>query len=147
VSQPDDRRRGGGRGGTRARVLAELRRVRPVARTRLSRGTVVWARIPFVDDPDGSKLRPAVVAAIDGRTVTVLPITSSQKDSVRQSASSLYVLLRDWADAGLTRPCLVTRRFVDIDTIDVATVAGELSTRDRERVFGAAQPADPPATS
>ena len=133
MAQPDGRRRVRGPGKARARVLAELRRARPVARTRLSRGTVVWARIPFVDDPDGSKLRPAVVSSIEGRTVTVLPVTSSQKDSVRQS--SLYVLLRDWADAGLTRPCLVTRRFVAIDMIDVATVAGQLSDDDVERVF------------
>ena len=133
MAQPDDRRRGRGRGSARARVVAELRRARPVARTRLSRGTVVWARIPFVDDPDGSKLRPAVVASIDGRAVSVLPITSSQKESVRQSAH--YVLLRDWAEAGLTRPCLVTRRLVAIDMIDVATVAGELTNDDEERVF------------
>lgn len=136
MAQPDDRRRGRGRGNTRARVVAELRRARPVARTRLSRGTVVWARIPYVDDPDGSKLRPAVVASIDGRTVTVLPITSSLKDSVRQSAH--YVTLRDWEEAGLTRPCLVTRRLVAVDVIDVATVAGELTSADEDRVFAEA---------
>lgn len=133
MAQPDDRRRERGRGNTRARVAAELRRARPVARTRLSRGTVVWARIPFVDDPDGSKLRPAVVVSIDGRTVTVLPITSSLKDSVQRSPH--YVALRDWAEAGLTRPCLVTRRLVAVDVIDVATVVGELTRNDEDRVF------------
>ena len=133
MAQPDDRRREHGRGNTRARVVAELRRARPVARTRLSRGTVVWARIPFTEDPDGSKLRPAVVVSIEGRTVTVLPITSSLKDSVQRSPH--YVALRDWADAGLTRPCLVTRRLVAVDVIDVATVAGELTRDDEARVF------------
>lgn len=133
MAQPDDRRRGRGRGKTRARVVAELRRAHPVARTRLSRGTVVWARIPFLDDPDGSKVRPAVVASIDGRTVAVLPITSSLKDSVQRSPH--YVALRDWADAGLTRPCLVTRRLIAVDVIDVATVAGELTSDDAKRVF------------
>jgi hypothetical protein len=132
-------------GRRRARVVAELRRARPVARTRLTRGTVIWARVPYVEDPDDSKLRPAVVSSIDGRTVSVLPVTSSQKDSVRQS--SFYILLRDWADAGLTRPCLVTRRLVEIDIIDVATVAGALSDVDVARVFADDQPADPPATS
>jgi hypothetical protein len=132
-------------GRRRARVVAELRRARPVARTRLTRGTVVWARIPYVEDREDSKLRPAVVLSLDGRTVSVLPVTSSQKDSVR--LSDLYVLLHDWADAGLTRPCLVTRRIVAIDVIDVATVAGVLSADDAARVFGDAQPADPPATS
>ena len=133
MAQPDDRRREHGRGNTRARVVAELRRARPVARTRLSRGTVVWARIPFTEDPGGSKLRPAVVVSIEGRTVTVLPITSSLKDSVQRSPH--YVALRDWADAGLTRPCLVTRRLVAVDVIDVATVAGELTRDDEARVF------------
>ena len=136
MGQPGGRRRARGPGSaTRSRVLADLRRVRPVARSRLSPGTVVWARVPYVDDPDGSKLRPAVVAGLEGRTLAVLPVTSSQKDSVRQS--SLYVLLRDWADAGLTRPCLVTRRVVEIDLIDVATVAGALSDDDMARVFPA----------
>ena len=133
MAQPDGRRRQRGPSSDRERVLADLRRARPVARTRLSRGTVVWARIPYVEDPDDSKLRPAVVASVEGRSVGVLPVTSSQKDSVRQS--SLYVLLRDWADAGLTRPCLVTRRLVEIDLIDVATVAGALSDEDMARVF------------
>jgi len=133
VAHPDDRRRARGRGHTRARVVADLRRARPVARTRLSRGTVVWARVPFIDDPDGSKLRPAVVVSIDGRTVTVLPITSSLKDSVQRS--SHYVALREWAEAGLTRPCLVARRRVEVDVIDVATVAGALTSDDHDRVF------------
>jgi hypothetical protein len=133
VSQDERRRDRGERGALRARVVAELRRVRPVARNRLVRGAVIWARVPYVDEPDDSKMRPAVVVGVDGRTVHVLPITSSQKDSVRQS--SLYILLRDWAQAGLTRPCLVTRRLVDIDVIDVATVAGELSDEDASRVF------------
>jgi hypothetical protein len=46
-----------------------------------------------------------------------------------------YIALRDWADAGLTRPCLVTRRLVAVDVIDVATVAGELTREVEDRVF------------
>lgn len=133
VAQPDGRRGQRGPGSSRARMVADLRRARPVARTRLSPGTVVWARIPYVEQPGDSKLRPAVVASLDGRTVRVLPVTSSQKDSVRRSP--LYVVLRDWADAGLTRPCLVTRRPVEVDLIDIATVAGALSDEDMARVF------------
>lgn len=122
------------RGSERARTIAELRGVRPVPRNRLSRGTVVWARVPYPDDPGDSKMRPAVVVGLEGRTVTLLPVTSSTKDSVRQSA--MYVLLRDWAEAGLTRPCLVAKREIAVDVIDVATVAGELSEVDAVRVFG-----------
>lgn len=115
-------------------MARELKVVHPVARSGLSRGTVVWARIPFVGAPAESKARPAVVASVNGRNVEVLPITSSTKDSVRQS--SLYVLLDDWVAAGLTRPCLVTRRPVVVDIIDLTTVAGSLSDADAARVFG-----------
>lgn len=120
------------RGALRARVVAELRRVRPVPRSRLNRGTVVWARIPFADEA-GSKTRPCVVTRVEGRDVHVLPVTSSTKDSVRQSP--LYVVLEDWEAAGLSRPCLVTKREVVIDIIDVATVAGDLTAADAGRVF------------
>jgi hypothetical protein len=124
-----------GRGVRRERVVGDLRRARPVARTVLTPGTVVWARIPYVDQPDASKARPAVVAGVVGREVRLLPVTSSTKDSVRQSP--LYVRLDDWAAAGLNRPCLVTRRAVTVDIIDVTTVVGNLGDGDAARVFSA----------
>ena len=105
-----------------------------MARTRLTPGTVVWARVPFVDDPDRSKARPAVVSEVVGREVRLLPVTSSTKDSVR--CSPLYVPLEDWESAGLSRPCLVTRKVVIVDVIDVTTVVGTLGALDQARVFG-----------
>ena len=117
-------------------MVEELRRARPVARKLLKPGTVVWARIPFVDHPERSKARPAVVSEVVGRDVRLLPVTSSTKESVR--SSPLYVLLEDWAGAGLSRPCLVTRKVVVVDVIDVTTVVGALATVDRARVFGEA---------
>ena len=122
-----------GRGLQRERVVEDLRRARPVARSVLREGTVVWARIPYRDQPDASKARPAVVSGVDGRTVHLLPVTSSSKDSVR--LSPLAVLLTDWAAAGLNRPCIVTRAAVDVDIIDVTTVIGCLAECDRARVF------------
>ena len=104
-----------------------------MARTRLTPGTVVWARVPFVDHPDRSKARPAVVSEVVGREVRLLPVTSSTKDSVR--CSPLYVRLEEWESAGLSRPCLVTRKVVIVDVIDVTTVVGALGTADRARVF------------
>jgi hypothetical protein len=123
-----------GRGDRRARVVEELRRARPVARTLLKPGTVVWARVPFVDRPDSSKARPAVVSEVVGREVRLLPVTSSTKESVRRSP--LYVRLEDWASAGLSRPCLVTRKVISVDVIDITTVVGCLGDDDRARVLG-----------
>ena len=122
-------------GARRGRVAVDLRRVRPVPRTGLVPGTVVWARIPYSERPADSKARPAIVLAVRGRDVDLLPITSSSKESVRRS--DLYVALEAWAAAGLNRPCLVCRKPVTVDIIDVTTLAGELAEPDRTRVLEA----------
>lgn len=115
-------------------MVQELRAARPVARSRLTRGTVVWAVVPF-RDRDGSKTRPCVVTGLDGRDVHLFPITSSSKESVR--SSRLSVRLEEWDAAGLSRPCLVSRHPVVVDIRDVTTIVGELSERDAARVFAA----------
>lgn len=94
----------------------------------------MWAVIPF-SDGDGSKTRPCVVTGLEGRDVHLFPITSSRKESVR--ASRLSVSLEEWDVAGLSRPCLVSRRPVVVDIRDVTTVVGELSEADAARVFAA----------
>jgi hypothetical protein len=122
-----------GSGTSRVRVVRELRRARAVARTALHPGTVVWAWISFRDEPEHHKTRPAVVHEVVGHNVRVHPVTSSTKASVRQSR--LYVLLDDWDAAGLSRPCLVDRRTIDLGLGDIVSVAGRLAAGDHRRVF------------
>ena len=136
--EPDQR---SDRGERRERVVRELRRARPVPRTSLCRGTVVWAWISFPDEPAQHKTRPAVVSELLGHHVRVHPVTSSTKESVRRS--NLYVLLEDWGAAGLSRPCLVDRRVVDLELGDITSVAGCLGAADLERVFATAGPTAP----
>ena len=123
----------GAAGARRARVVRELRRARAVARTSLGPGTVVWAWITFPDEPSHHRTRPAVVHEVVGHCVRVHPVTSSTKASVR--LSQLYVALDDWGAAGLSRPCLVDRRIVDLELGDVMSVAGCLGARDYARIF------------
>lgn len=142
----DDRleRRFGSRraaGAQRAKAVRELQQVKAVARTALTRGTVVWAWISFPDEPSRHKTRPGVVHEVSGRLVRVHPVTSSTKASVRQS--HLYVLLDDWGAAGLSRPCLVDRRIVDLELGDITSVAGCLGTADFARIFATAGPTSP----
>ena len=125
----------------RARVVRDLRQAKAVARTALSRGTVVWAWISFPDEPGRHKTRPGVVHEVVGRLVRVHPVTSSTKESVRQS--HLYVLLAEWGAAGLSRPCLVDRRIVDLELCDITSVAGCLGTADFDRIFATAGPTSP----
>ena len=128
-------------GAHRARVVRELRQAKGVARTALSPGTVVWAWISFPDEPDRHKTRPAVVHEVVGRLVRVHPVTSSTKESVRRS--HLYVLLDEWGAAGLSRPCLVDRRIVDLELGDITSVAGCLGTADFQRIFATTGPTSP----
>jgi hypothetical protein len=114
-------------------VVRELHQAHAVARTALRRGTVVWAWVTFPDEPTQHKTRPAVVREVAGHRVRVHPVTSSSKASVRQS--DLYVPLDGWGAAGLSRPCLVDRRIVDLALGDITSVAGSLSHADYERVF------------
>ena len=125
-------------GAQRAKAVRELRQAKAVARTALNRGTVVWAWISFPDEPSRQKTRPAIVHEVVGRLVRVHPVTSSTKDSVRQS--HLYVLLDDWGAAGLSRPCLADRRIVDLQLGDITSVVGSLGTADFARIFATAGP-------
>ena len=139
-----ERRLGSRRGAAaaqRARVVRDLRQAKAVARTALTRGTVVWAWISFPDEPERHKTRPAVVHEVLGRLVRVHSVTSSTKASVRQS--HLYVLLDEWGAAGLSRPCLVDRRIIDLELGDITSVAGCLGTADFARIFATTGPTAP----
>src|SRR5436309_3562480 len=49
---------------------------KPVAKSRLRPGVVVWAHVPYVEQ-EGWKTRPAVVVSVDGRNVSLFPGSSA----------------------------------------------------------------------
>lgn len=102
-----------------------LVRIEPVPRRSLVPGAVVWAHIPFTAESQW-KTRPAVVVAVEGREVTLLPITGSPAGRRRLDA----VELRHWESAGLTRPCAVLQRRVTLDRMDIVDLAGHLHPDD-----------------
>ena len=101
--------------------------MRPVPRTALVPGAVVWAHVPY-DDGDGTawKTRPAVVVDAAGRDVTLFPLTSSLLGRRRPGV----VEVTHWAEAGLSRPCVVVRRAVILDRIDILNLVGHLHEDD-----------------
>ena len=96
--------------------------VKMVPRNRLMPGTVVWAHVPF-DDVEDSKTRPAVVVAVRGRDVELLPVTSSES---RYRYPHAYFEIDDPSTVGLDRRCAIRRRPVVVDRIDLLGVVGEL---------------------
>jgi len=70
---------------------------RPSANGRADPGEVVWAWIPYEDDPTQGKDRPALVLAVEGDDVLVLPMTSKDhdRDAVQEAHEG-----RLWMDIG-----------------------------------------------
>jgi hypothetical protein len=108
------------------RRLPNLAVVEAVPMNRLHRGVVVWAHIPFQYD-DGEKTRPAVVIGVSGRTVELLPVTTTQS---RFGRPHLYVEVQDLDPAGLLRASGVHLRPVAVDRIELVHIVGELSEAD-----------------
>lgn len=97
-------------------------------------GAVVWAHVPF-DQVDDFKTRPAVVVAIVGREITIVPATTS---SSRSRYPTEYAELRDLRAAGLYRPTGMRRREITIDIIEIVSVVGRLSDIDMKSVLPSA---------
>ncbi len=70
---------------------------RPSANGRADPGEIVWAWIPYEDDPTRGKDRPALVLAVAGDEVLVLPMTSKDHD-VDEEQEARYGRL--WMDIG-----------------------------------------------
>ena len=60
-------------------------------------GEVVWAWVPYEDDPTQGKDRPVLVIAIDGESVVGLPMTSKDHDRDAEQEASVG---RYWMDVG-----------------------------------------------
>ncbi len=136
----DSREEHKGRGGDGRHAVRtpRLSIVKPVPRNRLVPGVVVWAHVPFDDEP-GEKTRPAVVVSASAHDVVVHPVTTTPK---RHHYPDRYVEIIDLTDAGVIRPCAVATRTVEVPRIDLINITGELSTADAERVFGAGVESD-----
>jgi len=114
--------------------VVNLSTVRRIPRTRLSPGTVVWARVPF-EDTEGEKTRPAVIIDLRGRDVVILPGTTAP---ARKRLGPRYVEVTDLDAAGLYRPTGIRRAEVVIDLIEIIDIVGTLSDVDASRILEAA---------
>ena len=122
-------RRPGSRRVVAAFDAAALGAVRPIALNRLTVGTVIYAHLPFADGA-GSDARPAVIVAVDGRTLTVFRIRTHRP---WRHAGAPDAVIEEWMEAGLSRPSNLDRRPVTIDAAAVNSVVGELAEADRLR--------------
>jgi hypothetical protein len=105
---------------------------KPVAKSRLGPGVVVWARVPFVDI-EGWKTRPAVVKTVQGRLVSLAPGSSSAS---RWRFPNEFIEVTNLADSGLRRPTGFRRRDVTVDVVEVVDIVGSLADPDLEALLG-----------
>lgn len=104
--------------------------VTTVAYRFLKPGRVVRAEIPFREG-GGSKVRPAVVVAVNGHSITVIPLTTSPK-----ARFSTDIPVVDLRAAGLHRETKArTGCLVVIDRSMAIEELGFLSDRDRVSIL------------
>lgn len=138
------RRNGRRRRGRAVYDADALGAVRPVSAARLTVGTVVYAHLPHAEGPD-SDARPAVIVAIEGRSLTVFRILTYRP---WQRPVAPVLVIEEWEQAGLSRPSRLDRRAVVIDVVAVNTIVGELAEGDRRRNgIGTVGPDEAPAAS
>ncbi len=91
--------------------LRNARDVGKLARNQIVRGAVVWSWVPYQEDPNVGKSRPAIVITVDvvTRTVEAIPITTARASGVWWGRRSL-----DWEALGLSRPAAATRRILTL---------------------------------
>ncbi len=79
----------------------------------VQQGQVVWAKVPYNDDPEKGKRRPAVVLGssamtyMDDRVVLLVMITSFGDGGSPKRGD---IELLDWANLGLSKPSWVRAR-------------------------------------
>lgn len=111
----------------RSRVAQiDLSAPKSVARSLLGPGVVVWAYVSFEDD-DGWKSRPAVIIAVVGRLVTILPGSSAES---RKRYPARYIEIQNPSAAGLRRPTGLRRAPITVDIADVIDIVGSLDDED-----------------
>ena len=107
----------------------DIMRITSVARRFLKPGVVVRAAIPFWEGGD-QKVRPAIVVAVRGNDVVVIPLTSSPRATYAGD-----IAVHDLESAGLHKPTRArTDRVVQIDAAKAIEVLGRLSAGDFHRI-------------
>ena len=116
----------------------------PRADGRPDPGEVVWAWVPYEDDPRRGKDRPVLVVARSGSRLRALPLTSKDHDRDEAQEASRG---RHWMDVGTgdwdrsRRPSEVRLdRLLDLDTASVRREGAALDRAMFERVVAAAAP-------
>jgi hypothetical protein len=110
------------------RALARGRKltgVHRVARNQLKPWVVVLARIAYAEDANSSKVRPAVVLAVDGRDVSVVPLYTHRGNPNRAAA-----VVTPGADRGLEKVSEVRSGPVVVDIVDIVEVRGRIDPDD-----------------
>lgn len=107
-------------------------------------GEVVWAWVPYEDDPQQGKDRPVLVLAVDGELVTALQMTSKDHD---RDVEQERLAGRLWMDVGTGgwdregRPSEVRlNRVLHLDAGDVRREGAALDRTVYEAVVAAATP-------
>ena len=116
----------------------------PHADGRPDPGEVVWAWVPYEDDPTQGKDRPVLVIGTDGDTLLGLQLTSKDhdRDAAQEAASG-----RLWMDVGVggwdaqRRPSEVRlNRLLRLDPADVRREGAALPRPVFDTVVAAARP-------
>ena len=106
----------------------------PVPDGRPDPGEIVWAWVPFQEDPSQGKDRPVLLVARDGERLLGLPLTSKDHDRDAEQEASQG---RFWLDIG-SGPWDAERRPSEVRLdrlveVDPATVRREGAVLDRDR--------------
>lgn len=97
-------------------------------------GDVVVVPFPFVER-SGAKRRPALVLSRQAFEASGHAVLAMITTGARRSWPG-DVELRDTADAGLYRPCIVRLKLFTLDRRLILRTTGLLSARDRRQVRG-----------
>lgn len=92
----------------------------------MNRWDIYWARVPFSDCPEKSKVRPVVI--LNDRTAFIVGYGIY---SASPRPLSVDYMIADWKAAGLDHQSTIqTDRAVRIDKADLQERIGRLSARD-----------------
>ena len=99
------------------RIVRSLRSAKVISTRLLREGLVVIARIPYAESAD-YKVRPAVVVAASDSTVTLRPISSSERLAALRGGERMV---------RHGRRCWVLDYTVAVDAIDIVAIEGPLA--------------------